>query len=134
MGKYANTEVIVPAGAEAKTKSFISKKDNLKELESFLKQAEKERLKEREFLQKQKMDIDRRIGDLVKSSKLKDNFYPGRNYRVNPLTPEEIAELKDEASKIMEISKQPIVNPRFTTAVFKTDLLKNFIFKADGEL
>lgn len=133
-GKYANTEFIVPASTEAKAKSLISKKDNPKELESFLKQAEKERLKEREFLQKQKMDIDRRIGNFVKSSKVKDNFYPGRNYSVNPLTPEEIAELKDEASKIMEISKQPIVNPRFTTAVFKTDLLKNFIFKADGEL
>ncbi|MBW8360453.1 MAG: M56 family metallopeptidase [Weeksellaceae bacterium] len=109
-------------------------KRNDQDLKTFFEKAEKERLLKAENSAKNRAEVESKIKQLVKSSKFKDNYYPGRNYDKNPLTIEEIADLKEEASKIEKIASESRLKPNLVTYFFRTNAISNSTFQLSGEL
>src|SRR5690606_15146715 len=67
-------------------------------------------------------------------SKYKDNYFPGRNYNLQPLTAEETADLKEEATKIEKIVSESPSNTSIFMNFFRTNALSNYTFNLNGEL
>ena len=109
-------------------------KRNNGELKNFFEKAEKERNEQAQTTARKKAEMDARIKELVKSSKFKDNYFPGRNYDVQPLTAEETADLKEEASKIEKIVIESADNSSVFMNFFRTNALSNYTFNLNGEL
>src|SRR5690606_36309424 len=81
-------------------------KRNKGELKNFFEKAEKEKNQQAQNTARRKAEMDARIMEVVQNSKFKDNYFPGRNYNLQPLTAEETADLKEEASKIEKIASE----------------------------
>ncbi|QFG53043.1 M56 family metallopeptidase [Chryseobacterium sp.] len=116
-----------------KSTASIIKRNN-GELKNFFDKAEKERNEQAQNTARKKAEMDARIKDLVKSSKYKDNYFPGRNYNLQPLTAEETADLKEEASKIEKIVSESAGSSSFFMNFFRTNALSNYTFNLNGEL
>ncbi len=109
-------------------------KRNNGELKNFFGKAEKERNEQAQNTARKKAEMDARIMAVVQSSKFKDNYFPGRNYDVQPLTAEETADLKEEASKIEKIVIESADNSSVFMNFFRTNALSNYTFNLNGEL
>ena len=109
-------------------------KRNNGELKNFFEKAEKERNQQAQNTARKKAEMDARIMEIVQNSKYKDNYFPGRNYNLQPLTAEETADLKEEASKIEKIVSESAANSSIFMNFFRTNALSNYTFNLNGEL
>ncbi len=134
IGKYAELLRVGPvSNAEAQTFGS-SAKGNEQDLKAFFEKADKERIVREQAKAAKKAEMDATIKKLVNSSKFKDNFDPGRNYALQPLTSEEKAHLKEEASKIEEIYTTFNDASEIMMNFFRTNALSNYTFQLDGQL
>lgn len=109
-------------------------KRNNGELKNFFEKAEKEKNQQAQNTARKKAEMDARIMEVVQNSKFKDNYFPGRNYNLQPLTAEETADLKEEASKIEKIVSESAANSSIFMNFFRTNALSNYTFNLNGEL